>query len=337
MVKKTVRPYLQSKTIKGRTYWYFRRAKTYLRLPGEPDTPEFDAAYWAIRSGRKQREIKTSYDALITSYYQSPRFTRLADTTKAEYRRTIELIREKNGPRDFTTLRRRDVIAARDKYAQTWRKANAMVECLSILAKHAIDLEWITANPASGVEKLTGGEYEPWPQDKLKAFERYCRAHKLTAELTAYMLCVGTGQRISDVCGMEWADFDGEFMRVVQDKTGARIWIACPRFLRDYLGTLPKAGRHILAKNLTQPLAKRRVQDRVMAVRKKIGAEKFVIHGWRYSAAVALAEAGCSDSEIQAVTGHRTLEMVRKYRAQANQKRLSKAAQKRRERNEDKR
>lgn len=131
-------------------------------------------------------------------------------------------------------------------------------------------------------------------------------------------------------------DFDGEFMRVVQDKTGARVWIACPRFLRDYLAALPKAGRHILAKNLTQPLAKRRVQERVMAVRKKIEAERYVIHGWRYSAAVALAEAGCSDSEIQAVTGHKTLEMVRKYRGQANQKKLSKAAQNRREQSEGK-
>lgn len=335
MVKRSVKPYLQSKTVKGRTYWYFRRGTDYVRLPGEPDTAEFDAAYWAIRSGKTARAVKTTYDALITSYYQSPRFTRLAPGTRAEYRRTLEQIREKNGPKDFTALRRRDVIAARDKYAETWRKANAMVECLSILAKHAIDLEWIAANPASGVEKLTGGEYEPWPQDKLDAFERTCRAQGLTAELTAYMLCVGTGQRIGDVCGMEWGDFDGEYMRVVQDKTGARVWIACPRFLRDYLAALPKAGRHILAKNLTQPLAKRRVQERVMAVRKMIDAERFVIHGWRYSAAVALAEAGCSDSEIQAVTGHKTLEMVRKYRGQANQKKLSKAAQSRREQNGD--
>jgi len=65
----------------------------------------------------------------------------------------------------------------------------------------------------------------------------------------------------------------------------------------------------------------------VGAVRAKIGAQAFVIHGWRYTAAVQLAEAGCSDSEIQAVTGHATLAMVQKYRDGANQKRLSKKAQ----------
>jgi len=46
-----------------------------------------------------------------------------------------------------------------------------------------------------------------------------------------------------------------------------------------------------------------------------------------------LTEAGRSDSQIQAVTGHRTLEMVQKYRAGANQKRLSREAQSMRNKN----
>ncbi|AHD03154.1 hypothetical protein [Leisingera methylohalidivorans] len=62
------------------------------------------------------------------------------------------MIRKKNGPKDFTKLRRNNVIAARDEYADQWRKPNAMVEQLSILARHAIDLEWITFYPAQGVE-----------------------------------------------------------------------------------------------------------------------------------------------------------------------------------------
>lgn len=101
--------------------------------------------------------------------------------------------------------------------------------------------------------------------------------------------------------------------------------------------SLPKAGRHIMARNLTQPLGKRAVQKAVEDVREAIGVltgpDRLVIHGWRYTAARQLAEAGCSDAEIQAVTGHRTLAMVQKYRAQANQKRASKAAQSRREQN----
>lgn len=68
-----------------------------------------------------------------------------------------------------------------------------------------------------------------------------------------------------------------------------------------------------------------------MEVRKKIGADKYVIQGWRYNAAKKLAEAGETDAQIQAVTGHVTVEMSQKYGSQAGRKRLSKAAQKPRE------
>lgn len=332
MVKKLQRKYLTSKTVKGKIYYYFRRGEIYQRLPDNPDSPEFDEEYWAIRNGRLKKRKATTFEALIQSYYQSPAFKSKKPGTQKEYRRTLELIREKNGKADFTKLRRRDVIAARDKFAETWRKGNAMVEMLSILSKHAIDLEWIKANPASGVEKLKGGEYLPWPKAKLAAYENYCRAHDLEWELTAFMLGIGTGQRIGDIIRMEWAHYDGGFISVAQEKTGARLWVACPAFLRDYLEVLPRKGRFIIAQSLHKGVAKRTIQQRVMAVREEIGAQEFVIHGWRYSAAVALAEAGASDSEIQAVTGHKTLEMVKKYRSQANQRKLSEAAQARRTR-----
>jgi len=48
---------------------------------------------------------------------------------------------------------------------------------------------------------------------------------------------------------------------------------------------------------------------------------------WDYTSTVGLAEAGCSDGAIASVTGHKTLTMVQKNRAQANQKKLSKQAQ----------
>ncbi len=75
------------------------------------------------------------------------------------------------------------------------------------------------------------------------------------------------------------------------------------------------------------------VEDVREAIGAKGGENRLVIHGWRYTAARLLAEAGCSDSEIQSVTGHKTLAMVQKYRAQANQKDASKRAQLRREQN----
>ena len=67
MVKKLERKYVTTKTVKGRVYYYFRRGETYQRLPNDPDSQEFDDAYWAIRSGRAKKKTKTTFEALIVS------------------------------------------------------------------------------------------------------------------------------------------------------------------------------------------------------------------------------------------------------------------------------
>lgn len=326
-------------TTSGKTYIYFRRGKVRTRLPDNPDSEEFARAYWLLRSGKAKQQSKTTWEKLVRSYYASPAFKRLSAGTQANYRRHCETIREKNGMKDVRVFRRKHAIAARDALSDTWSKANERVAVLSILCKHAVDLEWIERNPVTDIEKLRGGEYEAWPDHTLRAYEAYCVEHKLTTARTIYELCIGTGQRIGDCVAMKWTDFDGEYMRVVQEKTGTLIEVYCPSRLRTYLSQLTKSGVHILAKNLTQPIGKRQVQKAVEEVRTGIGARfgttKLVPHGWRYTAAKQLAEAGVSDADIQGVTGHKTLAMVQKYRAQANRKAGSKRAQTARERNEN--
>lgn len=87
-------------------------------------------------------------------------------------------------------------------------------------------------------------------------------------------------------------------------------------------------------KNLTQPAGYDAIEKKFRKVRAAAGksCSGLVMHGWRYTAAVELAEAGCSDAEIQSVTGHKTLAMVQKYRQRASQKQLSMQVQNRRDR-----
>ncbi len=46
-------------------------------------------------------------------------------------------------------------------------------------------------------------------------------------------------------------------------------------------------------------------------------------HGPHHTAGKALAEAGCSDAEIQAILGHKTRQMSELYSRRARQKRLA--------------
>ncbi len=62
------------------------------------------------------------------------------------------------------------------------------------------------------------------------------------------------------------------------------------------------------------------------AIRKGGLPDDLVFHGLRKTAAVRLAEAGCTTEQIKAITGHKTDDMVAYCAKQANQKVLAKAA-----------
>lgn len=340
-MRRTRKPHVTEK--KGHLYFRLRwaegqkRRERYLPLPGVEDSEEFDREYWAIRSGQSTQiksAPKTSWGALIRSYRASHSYKKLAPRTKTPYDRVMNQLVEKNAELDIRSLTRAQVRAIHEKYADTPRKADLMVQVIRLLLNYAKnDLEWIESNPADKVKLFgTQKEWQPWPEALQRAFKKACVARGDDLMLTAFHLGTGTGQRAGDLCGMRWDHYDGEYMSVVQDKTGERMWVYCPRELREHLDAIPRRGAFILAKNLTQPLTYAAVEKRFRAARDAIGpnAEGYVMHGWRYTAAVALAEAGCSDAEIQSVTGHRTLEMVQKYRRQAGQRQLSKQAQEKR-------
>ena len=332
-MRKELKPNVCEKP-KGSGRYYYRmtwsgadgkRKERYIPLP-PVGSPEHDVEYWKVKSGRAiSQPVKTSWDALATSYFSSNKFLKLKPSSKKTYRRYINQLREKNGPKDVLATRRSHVLAMHEKYADTPRKADHLVQAVAVLFRRAIELEWTTYSPTQGIE-LFGprNPFEPWPEPLQAAFRDL--ADPVT--LTAYHLGTGTGQRPGDLVKMEWDHFDGEYMMVTQEKTEERLAVYCPLRLRSYLAALPRSGKFILAKNLTEHLTYDAIEKRFRAVRDKLETtQRLTMHGWRYTAAVELAEAGCSDAEIQAVTGHKTLEMVQKYRSRARQKKLSKSAQ----------
>ena len=338
---KPVFPFTQQKA--GR--WYYRltwtengkRKERYIPLPQDPGSEEFAVAYWKIRSGKTQvdRPARYTWADLIKRYKLSRKYRELSDGTKKGYNRVLDALVEKNGKKDPTVVTRAEIRAIHEKYADTPRKADSNLQVMSILfnfARH--ELDWPCGNPTEGI-KLFGAqrEFEPWPAWLQKAWVNACQSLGADRALLAYHLGVGTGQRASDLLAMEWAHFDGEFMDVVQEKTGSRLSIYCPASLRAFLASVPRKGRYVMAKNLTEPLTYAALEAEFRKVREKIGdkAKPFSMHGWRKLAAVQLAEAGASDAEIAAVTGHKAMAMVQHYRKGAGQKALSKRAQKLRE------
>lgn len=338
---KAVFPFTQQKA--GR--WYYRltwtvngkRKERYIPLPADPGSREFSEAYWKIRSGKAEvdRPSRYTWADLVKHYKLSRKFKALKPGSKKFYEQVLTPLVEKNGKKDPTAVSRAEIRAIHEKYADTPRKADSNLQVMSILfnfARH--ELDWPCGNPTEGI-KLFGAqtEYKPWPEWLQKSWVTTCQNIGADKALLAYHLGVGTGQRASDLLAMEWAHFDGEFMDVVQEKTGTRLSIYCPASLRAFLASVKRRGRFVMAKNLTEPLTYAALEAEFRKVRELIGekAKPYSMHGWRKLAAVQLAEAGASDAEIASVTGHASLAMVQHYRKNAGQKAMSKRAQKMRE------
>lgn len=309
-----------------------RKQRT-IKLNWQGDSERLDWLYWQCRSGKHEKQTapaKFTWRQLITAWREDPRVQgRLADGTKRSYARTMEAILEKNGNKDVRRTTRQAIRTAHSKMSDTPRKADKYLQTVSLLWNYGAEkLDWpLGANPAKGIEHFgKQSEYEPWPEwmvDKLKDAPEHVR--------TAAELILGTGQRPNAAIHMKFAHFDGEWMSVLDEKNDERIEVFCPPTLREFISRAPRHGAYVLAKNLTEPRGYWSVSAAFRTWRDGLGpeAKKYVLHGLRKLSIIRLAEAGCSDAEIQAVT-NQSAEMVAYYRSRASRKALSRAAQERR-------
>jgi len=176
--------------------------------------------------------------------------------------------------------------------------------------------------------------FPTWPDWMLSALDDAPDPVRIAGELIR-----GTGQRPSAAVSMKRSAFQGEWVVVTDEKGDASFQIYCPARLRGLVESLPTDCRHVLPKTETLPLSYNLVEKMFRAWRKSLTeiAETFdddpklySLHGLRKRACVELAEAGCSDAEIQSVTGQ-SLETVAQYRKEANRRAMSRTAQQRRE------
>lgn len=288
------------------------------------------AAYEAKPSLRRADNLSSMIDA----YKDSPEWRRMKPVTKETYSLYLRPL-DKIGGIDPTTLRRRDVMEIRDAISSSSGNgaANYFVTVTRQLFKWAIDRERVEINPASRIDKLETGHLPAWTQDQADIALRYLPEHLRRV----VVLGMHTGQRRGDLCSMGWSAYDGQRIRLTQQKTDKPLVVpvhpdlkveldswrmrrtaAATTILTDHNG-LPWTPRNL---STNMPNALRRI---ILPDGSKL-PEHLNIHGLRKLAATNLAEAGCSTKEIAAVTGHETLAMVELYTKSADQERLATAA-----------
>jgi len=310
--------------------WYFRKLGKYTRINAEPETAEFDAIYWSIMAGRGPVG-RTTWRALIDSYRASDRFTGLRLVTRNDYQRVMDYLLNKNADKDMTRLKRADVLAAMEANRERVRFANYIPQVMSVLCEHAIDLGWLTSNPAKGVRRIKvpvekRRTHIPWTDEAVEKF----RAQAGALQRLIFELGVGSVQRPADLTRIKWGDYDGDSLRVVQSKTGTALTLPCTAVLKAVLDKAKPdpcdPEKTILRNTYGQAMTYHTMAAMMRLERHRLGLFDYDLHALRYRGVMELAWAGCTDGEISAYSGHASLAMVRKYAGEARQIMQARAA-----------
>jgi enterobacteria phage integrase len=205
-------PHCERNHIKGHTYIYFRRDKgPRIRLPDDPTSEEFKAAYTAALTGQhvpeRDRMVKDapgSLGALIASYMKSAEFINLRETTKSGYLSRLDGIRTIHGHRSVAGLSRERIITGiLQPYADRPAAALDTLKKLRVLIRHAIDTGRLKHDPSLGIKRPKINEVRSWTDAEIATFEQ--RWPLGTKQRLAFALMLYTGQRRSDVHRMTWA------------------------------------------------------------------------------------------------------------------------------------
>lgn len=318
-------------------YYYFRRNGQRWRLPGDPTSEAFMAKYRELLAATdkvsaqvdhpidRRSYLPGSFGALINDYLSSGAFKEKADTTKIEYKRVMEALQIRHGTKPLKQLRRRHVRKIRDEKSETPGAANTILRTMKLLLNFAVEEEWIESSPAAKMKLLKVGEWRNWSDDECEQFED--RWAPGTMQRRAYALALYTGQRRGDLVATTRAHRKAGEIRVKQDKTDKDLWIPEHTNLTAELGLGSNDHMSLLT------TSKSKAFDPVYfgawfaeAIDDAKLPDDCVLHGLRKTAACRLAEAGCSEEEIKAITGHLTSRMVSLYTKRADQKKRAKAA-----------
>lgn len=313
----------------GKLRRYFRRGATRGPLPGEVGSVEFMAAYRKYLSGSAKPEpiglnAEGSFGRLVTEYYASRPFRSLKQSSQKIYRYVLEPLAKAHGHRTALMTHRQAAKIISDIGATKPGMANLTKSVLQKLFKFAIKAEWRDDNPIVGIERYKGGEHHTWTEGELKQFE--ARWPLGTRQRLAYALLLYTGQRVGDVAKATRADISAEGLHVIQQKTGAELYLPLMVDLTRAMQAYPAKGLTLFGDENGRPMTRAGISQFMRAAIKDAELPaKCVSHGLRKAMMRRLAEAGLTEKQIAAWSGHKTLREIERYTKAADQKKLAKS------------
>lgn len=279
----------------------------------------------AVEPGLSRSKPGT-FNALIAAYYGSPEFKGLRSSTQTTYRGIIERFRAKHGDKRVATVERKHIKAIIGAMHETPAAANNLLDRLKALMTLAIDIGMRKDDPTIRMRGYgnKGDGFHTWTEDEIAKFEA---RHEIgTKPRLALALMLYTGQRRSDAVTMGWQHVAGNKINVRQQKTDARLTVPMHPTLQAVMNATPRANMTFLVTAYGKPFTPAGFGNWFRERCNEAGLPHCSAHGLRKAAARRMAEAGCTNQQIKAITGHKTDREVSRYTAAADQERLAEQA-----------
>ncbi len=300
-------------------------------LPGAPGSPAFMEVYNAAiagapkpDTGAPRRNRPGTVAAAVTSYFNSATFQAQKPDTRRTRRNILERFRADHGDKRIALLIRSHVERAVAAKAATPSSARNFLNTLRALMRHCLSEGLIKEDPTFGVKsvKIKTAGYRTWDEDDIAAFEA---AHPIGSRARlALALLLYTGQRRGDVVRLGRQYIRGGALHLRQGKTGAALVIPVHPELAGILEATPSDHLTFLVTATGKPFSAAGFTNWFRDMCNAAGLPKGTsAHGLRKAACRRLAEAGCSASQIAAISGHATLREIQRYTAAADQARLA--------------
>lgn len=309
--------------------WRYRFRKTglptyHFRHP--PGTEEFREEYQRAKSAlpaeKQPRHEPFTYDALIASFYSTPKWIKMAESSRKTYRGIIERFRAKNGTKDarrVTTASIDNLLAKRAGETEKGAAAANLRKALNRLHNHAIKLGWRTDNPVTASDTIgqSGTGFHTWTEAEIAAFEAQWPLG--TRQRLAFALLLYTALRRSDMIRLGRQHRQGDRFKLYHGKNKSETNIPIAPELAEALDALQ--GEHLtyLVTERGHPYSSgNSFYNWFHRACVKAGIPHCSPHGLRKAMSRRLAEAGVTTLEGRAVTGHKTDREFARYAEMAS-------------------
>ena len=267
------------------------------------------------------------FAALVESFISSPQFQGMAENSKALWTHELRQAADLNqlGISSLKEIRPSLVQKYLDGLDGRPGKQAAALTAIRALNKWARVRDLLSSSIVEGV--ATGRSKDghiPWTGGQVATAERFC--HDDLAR--AIVLGANTGQRISDLVRMGWADIEtykGHKGINVEQKTGRKIWIPINEKLaaamivwgpRDIGPFLLRGGQPWRSEQLTDAWHWERENNDALKEHRSLG---LVLHGLRGHCCVRLCREGYTDHAIADTVGM-SIPMVGRYTRLSSQR-----------------